>query len=211
VCVCVCVCVHASVCVCVGVRVCVCPHARGCACAPVCVHACLCVCARQGVGVSSLLRLDPKMMTVLLGMIHTKSARLVFVCVILDCYSVLLRRCWCACVRVCCSVRVFVCVCVHLLGSASVLSLLQLDPKMMTCDNVMVCMCVWVCGCVLESGCVRKSRCFVINAIVSQKHDVASGYESNRECIGRYVCLRFVCACVRVFESVLDQVCVCEG
>jgi hypothetical protein len=98
------------------------------------------------VGVLSLLRLDVKMMTVLLGMIHSGSAQagvcVCFVSCFIVCVCVLLRVRWCARVLLCACVGV----CVHLTGSVGVSSLLRLDPKMMTCDDV--CMCVCWCGCV---------------------------------------------------------------
>ena len=114
------------------------------------------------VGVLSLLRLDVEMMTVLLGMIHSGSAQagvcvfcVVFyclcVCVVesaLVCARVVVCVCWCVCVCVC--------LCVHLTGSVGVSSLLPLDPKMMTCDDVCMCVCVlvWVCVCGVCGVCV---------------------------------------------------------
>ena len=68
----VCWCAGALVCWCVGVLMCVCGCVEGmCVCARLCVCVCVvfaCVCT--SVPFSSLVQLDPRMMTLLLGMIH---------------------------------------------------------------------------------------------------------------------------------------------
>jgi hypothetical protein len=72
--------------VCVGVCVC------GCVCVGLCVGVCVglcwceCVslCFNRGIGVSSLLRLDPKMMTLALDMIQTRNV-MAIVCLIFWC------------------------------------------------------------------------------------------------------------------------------
>ena len=117
-CVCVCWCVGALVSWCVGVRVsvCVCVCVSLCAfvcCVCCCVRVLVCACVRGSVGGLSSLRLDPKMMTLLLGMIHPGIAwlhRLVCVCVF-ECFGCVCQSALvCVCVCVCC-VRVLVCGC----------------------------------------------------------------------------------------------------
>jgi hypothetical protein len=114
VCVCVCWCAGALVSWCVGVRVLVCVCVSVCAfvcCVCCCVRVLVCACVRGSVGGLSSLRLDPKMMPLLLGMIHLGIAwlhRLVCVCVF-ECFGCVCQSAL-VCVCVCC-VRVLVCGC----------------------------------------------------------------------------------------------------